>query len=66
MSDETPFSYIESEQKRVVITITNNGTAPKTPVTEGSGLSSLRQSVEAVGGTMDIESEPVFKLILIL
>ncbi len=65
-SDKTPFSYIESEQKRVVITITNNGVAPETPVTEGSGLSSLRQSVEAVGGTMDIESEPVFKLILTL
>ena len=65
-SDKTPFSYIESEQKRVVITITNNGTAPETPVTEGSGLSSLRQSVEAVGGTMDIESKPEFKLILML
>ena len=65
-SDKSSVSYMESDHKCVGITITNNGVAPETPVTEGSGLSSLRQSVEAVGGTMDIESEPVFKLILTL
>lgn len=47
-------------------TITNNGEAPKGEITEGSGLSSLRRSVEASGGEMYISHKPTFSLTLYL
>lgn len=46
------------------VTITNDGKAPTCPVTEGSGLSSLRDSVEEEGGEMYISHSPYFMLIL--
>ena len=44
------------------IVITNNGKPPERPITEGGGLSDLRQKVEQQGGTMTVESAPVFRL----
>lgn len=49
-----------------VATITNDGAAPKAPVTEGGGLSALRQNVERAGGEMRISSVPRFALTLVL
>lgn len=46
------------------VVITNNGEKPKGKITEGSGLSSLRRSVEAWGGEMYVSHEPAFALIL--
>ncbi len=46
------------------ISITNNGTAPKTEIREGGGLSMLRQRIEENGGYMKITSLPEFKLTL--
>lgn len=46
--------------------ITNNGEVPAGPITEGSGLSSLRRSVEASGGEMHISHRPAFSLTLYL
>lgn len=46
------------------VTITNNGEKPKGKITEGSGLSSLRRSVEAGGGEMYVSHYPAFALIL--
>lgn len=46
------------------VTVTNNGEKPKDKITEGSGLSSLRRSVEAVGGEMYVSHYPAFALIL--
>ena len=46
--------------------ITNNGEVPKDRITEGSGLSSLRRSVEASGGEMQIIHRPAFALTLYL
>ena len=46
--------------------ITNNGEVPKDRITEGSGLSSLRRSVEASGGEMQITHRPAFALTLYL
>ncbi len=43
---------------------TNNGAAPEKPVAETGGLATLRQQVEAAGGTMAVESAPVFSLTL--
>lgn len=46
------------------VVITNNGEAPHEKPEEGSGLSSLRRSVEASGGEMHISHIPAFALIL--
>ena len=48
------------------ITITNNGTAPTKPIREGSGLSSLRRSIEAAGGEMHTAYKPRFALLITL
>ena len=48
------------------VQITNNGEVPKDKITEGSGLSSLRRSVEASGGDMTISHRPAFALTLYL
>lgn len=46
------------------VVITNNGEPPDGPVTEGSGLSTLRKSVEITGGNMYVVCEPRYALIL--
>ena len=46
------------------VTISNNGEKPRSAVTEGSGLTGLRRSVEAAGGEMRISHSPAFALIL--
>ena len=46
------------------VVITNNGEVPKEKPKEGSGLSSLRRSVESSGGEMYISHIPAFALIL--
>lgn len=53
-----------SEDAKTVIIITNNGKPPKGEVTESGGLLSLRKNVEAEGGSMRIESDGAFRLIL--
>lgn len=45
-----------------VIEYTNDGIKPENPVSEGGGLSSLRQSVESEGGIMETEILPQFVL----
>ncbi len=52
--------YVQATPHRIVIT--NNGKPPVRPITEGGGLTDLRQKVEQQGGTMTIESAPVFRL----
>lgn len=46
------------------VTVTNNGAKPTGPIVEGSGLSSLRRSVESFGGEMQLFWEPAFALVL--
>lgn len=46
----------------LIVNITNNGKAPDGDITEGSGLSSLRHSVEASGGMMTVSASPRFRL----
>ena len=48
------------------ITVTNNGKAPAEPIKEGSGLSSLRRSIEAAGGEMHTAYKPRFALLITL
>lgn len=53
-----------SKDSKTVIVITNNGKPPKGAVTESGGLLSLRKSVEEEGGSMRIESDGAFRLII--
>ncbi|MBR4158208.1 MAG: hypothetical protein IKR07_04775 [Oscillospiraceae bacterium] len=46
------------------VTFTNDGAPPAGPVAEGGGLSSVRQGVEAAGGSMRVSHSPRFALIL--
>ena len=48
------------------ITITNNGSVPTKPIKEGSGLSSLRRSIEAAEGEMHTAYKPRFALLITL
>ena len=50
----------------IAVSLTNNGAAPKGKITEGGGLSMLRQRIEESGGKMEIQSVPRFKLMLSL
>lgn len=60
--------YVKITEKAglLCVQITNNGEVPKDKITEGSGLSSLRRSVEASGGDMIISHRPAFALTLYL
>ena len=44
--------------------LTNNGLPPKGPITESGGLLALRQRTEAAGGTMTVQSQPAFSLMI--
>jgi len=52
------------EEGYIEMSLTNNGLAPKKNITEGGGLSMLRQRVEEADGKMNIDSIPRFKLTL--
>jgi len=45
-----------------VIEFTNDGLQPTEEISEGGGLSSLRQAVEAAGGIMETDIYPNFAL----
>ncbi len=44
--------------------LTNNGLSPKGLITESGGLLALRQRTEAAGGTMTVQSQPAFSLMI--
>ena len=60
--------YVHFRQKPdcMEVALTNNGAAPKEKITEGGGLSMLRQRIEEAGGKMEVWSSPRFKLIISL
>lgn len=55
---------IETAEAGMTAAFTNNGDAPKGPVREGGGLSSLRRRVEAAHGAMRLLYEPRFTLMI--
>jgi signal transduction histidine kinase len=57
---------ISHMEGKVVAKITNNGEPPKGWISEGGGLSSLRRKIERAGGLMEIRSQPIFELTVIL
>ena len=58
--------FMEFEEEKQVYTarFTNDGKIPEKPVSEGCGLGSLRQKTESIGGSMSVEWEKHFALIL--
>ena len=48
------------------VSLTNNGAVPREKITEGGGLSMLRQRIEEAGGKMEVWSSPRFQLMLSL
>ena len=56
------FADCRLAQHTAVLTITNDGSIPEAPISEGGGLSGLRRRVEQAQGTMDIQSRPRFAL----
>lgn len=59
---DTVFVDINEDKDNTEIIIANNGKPPKGRISESGGLLSLRKNIEALSGTMKLESEPVFKL----
>lgn len=53
---------ISENDDNVTVMIRNNGKQPEQSVREGGGLTNLRRRIEAVGGTMRIQSLPEFIL----
>ena len=60
--------YVHFRQKPdcMEVVLTNNGAVPKEKITEGGGLSMLRQRIEEAGGKMEVWSIPRFTLMLSL
>ena len=60
--------YVRFRQKPdcMEVSLTNNGAVPKEKITEGGGLSMLRQRIEEAGGKMEVWSIPRFTLMLSL
>ncbi len=56
----------EEREEDWVLTLTNNGKAPESEITEGGGLRNLRALTEAAGGSMTIRSLPAYELQLVL
>ena len=50
----------------MILELTNNGEPPKDDIKETGGLLSLRHMVDNMNGEMYIESEPEFRLKIIL
>lgn len=57
---------LTEENGELKAAVTNNGDPPAGPVRETGGLAALRRETEAAGGTMTVESRPVFLLTLTL
>ncbi len=61
---DTLFAVVERTDTGWRAVLTNNGRPPAEEITEGGGLSSLRQRIEGAGGRMEIQSSPDFQLLL--
>lgn len=48
------------------VRIENNGIQPKGDIVEGGGLSDLRRRIEKAGGSMNIQSRPIYRLTITL
>lgn len=60
-ADKLYVSFSET-QAFATVNVTNNGVRPDREIVEGGGLSTLRRRIERIGGTMNVQSNPMFKL----
>lgn len=60
------YAHFRQKPDCMEVALTNNGAAPKEKITEGGGLSMLRQRIEEAGGKMEVWSIPRFTLMLSL
>lgn len=60
------FINITLEGIKLTLKITNNGIIPETKIVEGGGLSTLRRKIEKNNGTMIINSDEKFELIMVI
>ena len=63
---KTAWIEVTENEASFLLTFTNDGALPMTPITEGGGLLNLRREVESLGGQMVVRSKPEFLLILLL
>lgn len=56
------YADFSTTENFATVTVTNNGKPPEGKIREGGGLSTLRKRVERAGGTMLVQSVPIFKL----
>ena len=57
---------IKADRYGVCTVITNNGDPPAGEITEGGGLTDLRQKIESAAGMMQVTATPVFALTVTL
>ena len=65
-SEDAHSDDVQSEDERIRIEITNNGVPPKETIKETGGLASVRKLAEDLGAEMIVESQPVFRLTLLI
>ena len=56
------YAEFSETEGRATVCVTNDGKQPDSEIVEGGGLSTLRRRVERAGGTMTVQSRPIFKL----
>lgn len=52
----------KNENTKWVLTISNSGSPPRRPITEGNGIAGIKRKLMAFGGTLFIETSPRFAL----
>ncbi len=65
-NDTTLMIRVSETEDTYRICLTNGQVSRTGPIVEGGGLGSMRSEVESVGGSMEIKTEPVFAIELML
>jgi hypothetical protein len=58
------FIHLTEDESTWQMRFTNDGTAPKAPITEGGGLSALRHKAKSIQAQMTVDTDDGFALIL--
>lgn len=60
------FTVSERKKGKYIIIISNEGTIPESTIKEGSGIASMRKTIENLGGMMTIDYENKFTITLFI
>ena len=66
MGGETVRMTVRPAEHGLRAVFTNDGEPPQEPIRELGGLRSLRRMAEEAGGSMTLESEPCFRMTLLI